>query len=1114
MIGRTLSHYRVLEQIGAGGMGIVYRAHDEQLERSVAIKVLTPGLLTDEGARRRFRNEALSLAKLNHPNVATIFEIGNEDGIDFLVTEYIPGITLDAKLARGALTMKEVTALGTQLCLGLQAAHEQGVVHRDLKPGNLRLTPDGRLKILDFGLAQLLPKANSDSDLTVTLTKNRGITGTLPYMPPEQLRGEKTDFRSDLWSAGVVLFELATGQRPFPEPNAPVMINAILNLPPGVPSQVNAQVPAQLDNLVLKALEKDPDYRYQSAKEMSVDLERMSLAGRSGSQAVAELPATSGTRSRGTATGGVKSGHAAEDERLGRELWIGAGAGLLLVMALGVFFLRGNFSSARKPAGAASTALGGRRSVAVLAFRNLSGKPEHAWLSGALSEMLTTELSAGGKLRTIPGENVARLQADLGLSPAETLSQETLTRIYQTLGSNLVVLGSYLEIGGEIRVDLRVQDTSVGDSVGIVSKSFPEEKFLDLVKSIGADLRQKCGVGELSSEDAAAVRALQPANPEAAKLYTEALTKLRTYDAMAARDLLQQALAIDGKNVLAHSALASAWAQLGYDGKAAEQAKVAFELSKDLPRKDSLGIEAGYRESTHEWDKAEELYKSLWTVFPDDLEIGLRFADAQVSAGTGQAALTTIERLRKLPAPTGNDPRIDMAEVRAQNSLSDYRKMQSAALRASDKAQSLQAKFLQAQAQLSQCGALRNLGEYALAKAVGKQAQETLAGAADLRGEARSLTCLGNVAVDEGNLTEARAMHEQALSLARKIGAEKDVAGALINIGNVLASQQSLRESTLRYQESLAVATKIGDTADALLTQNNIATNLISQADLAGAEQMLKSALSTATQSGAQANVVSALTNLGTVAYYGGDLTAARSYLDQSLVKSRALGLKSDTASSLVWRGDLLLAQGDLSGAEKDYVESLTLRTQLGERPGIANCQASLAGLALEKNETGNARSLATEAAEEFRAEKDSEQEAAARDLIAQSLIAEHKLTEAGAEIARANKLSPQAQPSRLALAITSARLMARQGKILASLRQLESVLKRATDLKLLNYQFLARLARAETQRSGGMVAASRSNARQLQSDASAAGFVLVARKAAAFLVEQKNQADGGQPDL
>ncbi len=1097
MIGRTLSHYRVLEQIGAGGMGIVYRAHDEQLERSVAIKVLTPGLLADEGARRRFRNEALSLAKLNHPNVATIFEIGNEDGIDFLVTEYIPGVTLDAKLAQGGLTMKEVTSLGTQLCLGLQAAHEQGVVHRDLKPGNLRLTPDGRLKILDFGLAQLMPKANSDSNPTVTLTKNRGITGTLPYMPPEQLRGEKTDFRSDLWSAGVVLFELATGQRPFPEPNAPVMINAILNLPAGVPSQLNAQVPTQLDSLVLKALEKDPDHRYQSAKEMSVDLERMSLAGRPGSQAVAEFPAASGTRSRGTATGGVKSGHAAEDENPGRKLWIGAGAALLLVLALGVFFLRGNFSSARKPAGAAFTVSGGRRSVAVLAFRNLSGKPEHAWLSGALSEMLTTELSAGGKLRTIPGENVARLQADLGLSPAETLSQETLTRIYQTLGSNLVVLGSYLEIGGEIRVDLRVQDTSVGESVGIVSKSFPEAKFLDLVKSIGDDLRQKCGVGELTSEDAAAVRALQPANPEAAKLYTEALTKLRTYDAMAARDLLQQVLAIDGKNVLAHSALASAWTQLGYDGKAEEQAKAAFELSKDLPRKDSLSIEAGYRESIHEWDKAVELYKSLWTVFPDDLEIGLRFADAQVSAGTGQAALSTIERLRKLPAPTGNDPRIDMAEARAQDSLSDYRKMRAAALRASDKAQSLRAKFLRAQAQLSQCWALRNLGEYTPAKVVGKQAQETLAAAGDLRGEARSLTCLGNVAADEGNLSEARAMHEQALTLARKIGAEKDVAGALNNIGNVLASQQALGESTLHYQESLEVATRIGDTADALLTQNNIAANLMLQGDFEGAEQMLQRSLATATQTGAQGSVVSSLGNLGSVAYYQGELQQARKYLDDSLAKSRVLGLKSDSALALLWGGDVLLAQGDLAGAEKDYFDSLALRTELGDTSGIASCQMSLADLALEKGDAGEAQATASRAARLFHKEKDADLEVAARDVVARSLLEQGKLAEAKLEVEVASSLNVQSQPARLSIKITLARLLAKQGKIAESQRILDDVLKRAAAMKLMGHQLLAQLAQSEIQVAAGDSDSARSNLRRLRSDAEKSGFRLVARKAA-----------------
>src|SRR2546426_4088480 len=217
LVGQVLGHYRIIEQIGAGGMGIVYRAHDEQLDRDVALKVLFAGMLADESARKRFRKEALALAKLNHPNIETVFEFGNQDDVDFLVTEYIPGITLDAKLAGGSLAETEVVRLGTQLAEGLAAAHEQGVIHRDLKPGNLRLTPDGRLKILDFGLAQLV-QPPGEIDLTVSLTQAQEMRGTLPYMAPEQLRGERCDAPSDIWAVGAVLYEMASGRRPFPQP--------------------------------------------------------------------------------------------------------------------------------------------------------------------------------------------------------------------------------------------------------------------------------------------------------------------------------------------------------------------------------------------------------------------------------------------------------------------------------------------------------------------------------------------------------------------------------------------------------------------------------------------------------------------------------------------------------------------------------------------------------------------------------------------------------------------------------------------------------------------------------------------------------------------------------
>src|SRR5712691_6558314 len=189
LVGHSLGHYHIIEQIGGGGMGVVYRAHDEQLERDVAVKVLPLGTLADEAARKRFRKEALALAKLNHPNIATIFEFSSQNSTDYLVTEYVSGQTLDEKLANGALSEKEVVGLGIQLAQGLSAAHEHGIVHRDLKPANLRLTSDGWLKILDFGLAQLMPHA-SEIGLTATLTQSQEVTGTLPYMAPEQLRGE------------------------------------------------------------------------------------------------------------------------------------------------------------------------------------------------------------------------------------------------------------------------------------------------------------------------------------------------------------------------------------------------------------------------------------------------------------------------------------------------------------------------------------------------------------------------------------------------------------------------------------------------------------------------------------------------------------------------------------------------------------------------------------------------------------------------------------------------------------------------------------------------------------------------------------------------------------
>ncbi|MGH9602674.1 MAG: protein kinase domain-containing protein [Terriglobales bacterium] len=378
MIGQVLGHYRVLEQIGSGGMGVVYRARDQRLDRDVALKVLPGGTLTDESARKRFRKEALALSRLNHPNIETVHDFDTQDGVDFLVMEHIPGITLDQKLAAGALPEKEVVRLGRQLAEALGAAHAEGIVHRDLKPGNLRLTPDGRLKILDFGLAKLLQPV-SETAPTESLRETRGVAGTVPYMAPEQLRDEPVDARTDVWAAGAVLYELATGRRPFEAKLATALTDDIIHHPPPAPRQLQHHLSPRLEDIILKCLEKGPENRYQSAKEIEVDLRRLEIT-----ETVAGL--------RPRVQRGVSR----------RAAFLGVGIGLLALAAalvgLNVGEWRDRLFSRPTP-----TRI---ESLAVLPLQNLSGDPEQEYFADGMTEALIADLAKIGTLRVISRTSV------------------------------------------------------------------------------------------------------------------------------------------------------------------------------------------------------------------------------------------------------------------------------------------------------------------------------------------------------------------------------------------------------------------------------------------------------------------------------------------------------------------------------------------------------------------------------------------------------------------------------------------------------------------------------------------------------------------------------------
>jgi serine/threonine protein kinase/tetratricopeptide (TPR) repeat protein len=1069
VLPEKLSHYVVLEKIGAGGMGVVYRAHDELLARDVALKVLPSRSLDDGRTRQRFRREALALAKLNHPNIGSVYEFGSEGDIDFLVMELISGVSLESKFAGGPLQERDILRLGSQLADGLDAAHRQGIIHRDLKPSNLRLTEDGRLKVLDFGIAQWVAPEADAGDVTVTLTSPNEIVGTVAYMAPEQLRGQKADTRTDIYSAGVVLYEMATGKRPFSDISGAQLIGAILEHPPSPPTSRNRTLSPALEGVILKAIDKDPDRRYQSAQELRIDLERL--------------------------TSGSVSGRVVSRKR---PLWpVIAAVGILLLIGAAGWHSWHQQVRLSQPEASANHST--RKSVAVLGFKNLSGKPDEAWLSTALAEMLTTELGAGEQLRLIPGENVARMKLDLSLPDADSFSTETLKQIRNRVGGDLVVLGSYLESGGQLRLDVRMQDTQSGETVGTFSESADAGQLLDLVSRAGADARQKLAVTGVTAADRSEVRAALPSNTDAARLYAEGLDKLRLFEFLAARDLLQKAVAADPSNAPAHSALAAAWAALGYDARARDEARTAVELSPSLPREARLLVEGRYQQITHNWEKAREIYRTLWNLFPDNLEYGLRLASVLTSGNQAKEALTTVDQLRKLPAPEGADPRIDLMQARAAGSLSDFHQQEQSAARALQKAQALGAQQLMAQALASQGWALDRLGSIDPAIAALDQARSLFENAGDRGGAAHALHAKGDVLYDKGDFAGARAAFEQALKVFQDIGDRQNEADALSSIGNVFYDTGQLEQARHNYELTLAIERDLESRAGIASASGNLANVLDSLGDLKGARQKQAEALQAFRDVKDRRGEASTLNNLGNVLAELGDLRGAKQRYEQSMVIQEEIGYKRGRGFSLQALADILREQGDLEEARKTAEESVALRRELGDQNNLALSQTLVAQIALDQGQYSAVEGLAQPAVDTFQKIKSPQGEAVAQALIALAQLETGARTDATPTAERALQLARQGTDRlpRFMTIIVAARVQAANGQSAEALHALQVVLAEASKYGYLSVEYEARLAigsiEARQNRESG-----RSQLRNLAKEAKERGYLRIAREALA----------------
>lgn len=521
MLGKTLSRYTILEQIGSGGMGTVYRARDVRLNRDVAVKVLPVGALADDMARHRFRKEALSLSQLNHPNIATVHDFDTQDGVDFIVMEYIEGTTLNTMLATGPLLERDILQFGQQAAQGLAAAHERSIVHRDLKPANLRITPDRRVKILDFGLAELF---NPGGDLGVTATATSASTsgppGTLPYMAPEQLREEKLDHRTDIYAIGAVLYETATGQRPFPETRGPRLIDAILHHQPQPPRSLNRRLSAGLETVILKCLDKEPDRRYQSARELAVDLNRL---------------ATGAT---------VKPAR-----NLSRRVALAAAAvAVAAMLALGL-----DVGGIRSRLFGSPTATG-INSIAVLPLDNLTGDPNQEYFADGITETLIGEFTRIRALRVISRWSVMQYKG----------ARKPLRDIAKELRVDAVILGSITRTGDRVSISIQFNHAPTDTNLWAKNYDVPAKDILALQNDVVQNIVREIEV-QLTPQEQAHLAKSRTVNPQALEAYLLGRFhwNKRTPDAMRrSLEEFQRAASIDPQYATAYAGIADAYSNM------------------------------------------------------------------------------------------------------------------------------------------------------------------------------------------------------------------------------------------------------------------------------------------------------------------------------------------------------------------------------------------------------------------------------------------------------------------------------------------------------------------------------------------------------------------------